>query len=276
MEPPPGLDVDFSTPPGAAALIPADSVSWHIFANPVALFIGGVAAVILELAEPSVRAGVWNHSSFRKDPLMRLRRTGMAAMITVYAPRAEAEAMIAKVGRMHEQVRGVLADGTPYHANDVRLLDWVQATASFGFIEAYHHYARNLSDAERDGAYAEGAVAAHLYGATGAPQSRAEWQSLFDKMLPALESSPILDEFLDIMRNKPLLPAGLRHSQPLLVNAAIAILPSAALKILRLEDAVPGVAARKAIKTMGFVAEHIKLPDSPYAQSRARMQYLAP
>ncbi|WP_246733087.1 oxygenase MpaB family protein [Rhizobium laguerreae] len=61
--------------------------------------IGGIAAVILEVAESSVRSGVWDHSSFRKDAVMRLRRTGAAAKMTVYGPRAEAERMIARVGR---------------------------------------------------------------------------------------------------------------------------------------------------------------------------------
>src|ERR1700733_3668356 len=82
---------DFAQPAGEAALVAADSVSWRIFKNPVALFVGGVAAVILELAEPAVRTGVWEHSSFRRDPVQRLRRTGLAAMVTVYGARSEAE-----------------------------------------------------------------------------------------------------------------------------------------------------------------------------------------
>src|SRR5208283_5138648 len=71
-----GRTFDFARPVGEPALLPADSVSWRIFKNPVALFIGGVAAVILELAEPTVRSGVWQHSGFRVDPVRRLRRTG--------------------------------------------------------------------------------------------------------------------------------------------------------------------------------------------------------
>ena len=47
-----------------------------VFKNPVTMFIGGVAAVILELAEPRVRTGVWEHSRFSRDPVGRLRRTG--------------------------------------------------------------------------------------------------------------------------------------------------------------------------------------------------------
>ena len=61
--------VDFARPAGEPALFAPDSVSRIVFKNPVTLFIGGVAAVLLELAEPRVRDGVWQHSSFRSRPL---------------------------------------------------------------------------------------------------------------------------------------------------------------------------------------------------------------
>src|SRR5689334_8056411 len=94
LQPPPSMHFDFLHPEGEPALQAPDSISWRIFKNPVSVFIGGVAAVILELAEPSVRSGVWDHSSFRKDAVMRLRRTGACAMMTVYGPAGAARAMI--------------------------------------------------------------------------------------------------------------------------------------------------------------------------------------
>jgi hypothetical protein len=126
--PPAGMDYDLSLPVGEAALVPADSVTWRIFKNPLSLYIGGVAAVILELAEPAVCAGVWEHSSFRRDPLTRLRRTGFAALVTVYGARSIAERMIRGVVKAHDRVQGTTAQGAHYRANDPRLLDWVQAT----------------------------------------------------------------------------------------------------------------------------------------------------
>src|SRR6202007_472519 len=111
----------------------------------VSLFIGGVTAVVMELAEPRVRTGVWEHTTFRADPLRRLRRTGLAAMVTVYGARTVAEAMIARVRRMHDTVAGTTSSGEPYRASDPELLNWVYATAAYGFVEAYHNYARPLS-----------------------------------------------------------------------------------------------------------------------------------
>ena len=57
---------DFLRPAGEAALVSPDSVSWRVFKNPLSLFIGGVAAVIMELAEPRVRTGVWEPQVLRR------------------------------------------------------------------------------------------------------------------------------------------------------------------------------------------------------------------
>lgn len=221
-----GMNADFSTPIGEPALASPDSVSWQIFKNPLSLFIGGVAAVILELAEPRVRTGVWEHTTFRENPRRRMQRTGMAAMMTVYGPRSHAEAMIARVGRMHERVHGATSDGAPYRADDPELLNWVHATASFGFLEAYSAYVHALGTAQCDRYYAEGATSSRLYGATGAPASRQELQALFAAMQSKLEPSPVIFEFLDIVCRMPLLPRALRPIQRLLVRAAVDILPA--------------------------------------------------
>ena len=182
----PEQGIDFSAPPGEPALVAADSVSWRIFKNPVTVFIGGVAAVLMEFAEPRVRDGVWQHSNFRADPLTRLRRTGLAAMVTVYGPQGAAQAMIAGVARRHERVSGRTLEGEPYRASDPDLLDWVQATAGFGFTQAYHAYARPLTAQERGLLLIEALPAARLYGATGAPASGAELDALFEARRPRL------------------------------------------------------------------------------------------
>jgi uncharacterized protein (DUF2236 family) len=276
LAPPPGLEMDFAHPAGAPALVPANSVSWRVFANPLGLFIGGVAAVILELAEPSVRAGVWDHSSFRTDPLTRMRRTGAAAMIAVYAPRDEAAAMIARVVALHEKVQGELPDRRRYRANDPRLLDWVQATATYGFVEAYHRYAAPLREDERSAAFAEGSAAAQLFGATGAPRSLAEWEALLAQTLPQLEPSATLGEFLQIMRDTPILPAPLRPMQRLLVRAAVEIVPPPVRQKLDLGSGGLRSGERLAVSALARIAERVPLPSSPPAQARKRMRAAGP
>ena len=263
---------DFTIPAGEPALADADSVSWRVFSNPVALFIGGVTAVLLELAEPRVRSGVWDHTSFRTDPLPRMKRTGMAAMVTVYGARSRAEAMIAGIGRMHGRVSGVTPDGQPYRADDPQLLDWVQATASFGFMEAYHHYVRTLTVDERDRFYAEAAPAARLYGATGAPTSVAAQEACFETMRPRLERSGIVTEFLDIMRRTAILPGPLRAAQGLFIRAAVELLPAWTREILGL-DARQGLKPweGRLVRAAGAMAERMPLPGGPREQARKRL-----
>ncbi|RZA35746.1 MAG: DUF2236 domain-containing protein [Lysobacteraceae bacterium] len=271
MRPPPGMAFDFSQPAGEPALAPHDGVAWQVFANPVALFVGGVAAVLLELSEPSVRSGVWEHSGFARDPVMRLRRTGFAAMMTVYGPRSAAEKLIARVVRMHGQVGGHTPDGVPYRADDPRLLDWVQATATFGFAEAYHRYVRPLSMLEKDAVFAEGEPAARLYGATGAPRSWAEWEALLAATAPALEGSGILADFVRIVGDAPLVPPPLRALQRLLVRAAVHILPEPvrSLPQLRGRGLRPGESAL--VRGLARASALLPLGETPPVQAARRL-----
>lgn len=271
MRPPPGMAFDFSQPAGEPALTPPDGVSWRIFANPVALFIGGVTAVLLELAEPSVRSGVWDHSSFQRDPLMRLRRTGFAAMMTVYGPRTATEQLIARVVRMHGHVRGSTPDGIPYHANDPRLLDWVHATATFGFTEAYHAYVQALSARERDAAFLEGGPSARLYGATGAPRSWREWERLLATTAPGLEGSAILADFMRIMGEAAILPAPLRPLQRLLVRAAVEITPAPVRSLPQLRERGLRFGEAALVRTLARGAALLPLGDTPPVQAARRL-----
>jgi uncharacterized protein (DUF2236 family) len=270
---PPGTRTDdFAAPTGEHALVPADSVSWQVFKNPVSLFVGGVAAVVLELAEPRVRAGVWQHTSFRREPLQRLQRTGYAAMLTVYGARSRAEALIARVVRGHERVRGLTDDGRAYAANDPELLCWVQATAAFGFLEAYAACVRPLSADARDRFYAEGQPAARLYGAHDAPASQAQRAALFDRMAPLLEPSDVIDEFLGLMARVEVLPGPLRGFQRVLLRAAVALLPPALREQLRLDHAW-ALSPRQArvVRHIGAWADGLALTSHPAVQACGRL-----
>jgi uncharacterized protein (DUF2236 family) len=264
--------LDFSEPRGEPALVPADSVSWRVFKNPVALAVGGIAAVILELAEPAVRTGVWKHSTFLEDPMGRLRRTAMAAMVTVYGARSVAVPMIAGVVRMHGRVADRTPAGESFTANDPDLLDWVHATASYGFAEAYRRYVAPLDPAALDRFYAEGGEAARLYGARGAPRSGIEMRSLFESKRGRLEASGIVFEFLRIMRGTPMLPAPLRWLQPMLVRAAVDLVPAWIGERLGISPSM-GLRAPQAllVRMAGAVSDRIVLPDGPPEQSCRRL-----
>jgi uncharacterized protein (DUF2236 family) len=271
IAPPPGMPaVDFAAPTGAPALLEPDSVSWRVMKNPIALFVGGIAAVILELAEPRVRSGVWAHTSFRGEPVKRMRRTGYTAWIAVYAPSDAAHATIARVNAMHAHVSGATPSGAPFRADDEELLTWVHATATWGFIEAYRRFCTPLSPAEVDRYYSESAGVGALFGAPAAPRSAAEMRALFDIMSPKLEASPIVSEFLQIVRTAPIAP--LRAFQRLAVRAAIEITPPWALEILGLGPELglkPGY--KPLLRALAAAGERIAIPQAPPAQSCVRL-----
>jgi uncharacterized protein (DUF2236 family) len=272
LNPPAGSPIDFSRPLGEAALYPPDSLSWRIFKNPIALLIGGIAAVILELAEPGVRTGVWEHSSFRRDPMGRLQRTGLAAMVTVYGARSIAIPMIAGVVRMHAKVTGETPAGVPYSAGDVHLLSWVQATASFGFAEAYNRYVDPLGEMDLDALYGEGTPVSQLYGAHDAPRSDAQRRALFDSMRGRLESSPVIFQFLEIMRETPAFPRPLLWMQRMLVRAAVEIVPDWMRECLGLTEFY-GLRPRERwiVKLAGAASDRIVLAESPAVRSCLRL-----
>jgi uncharacterized protein (DUF2236 family) len=272
LEPSDQSHIDFSRPRGEAALISPDSVSWRVFKNPISVFIGGVTAVIMELAEPRVRTGIWEHTTFRVNPIRRLRRTGLAAMVTIYGPRGTAEAMIARVRRMHDVVAGTTPSGEVYHANDPELLTWVQGTAAYGFLQAYHAYVQPISLAERDRYYAEGVPVAALYGATRAPTSEAELESLFHAMAGRLERSNIVFEFLAIMRRAPILPLLLRPAQQLLVRAAVDLAPRWVRTILGLNGEGLHAWEVEMIRQAGAFADRLVLESNPAVQACRRMR----
>lgn len=263
-----GRHIDFRRPQGAPALVPAESISWRVFANPVTVIIGGITAVLLELAEPRVRTGVWEHSGFRQQPFARMKRTGIAAMITVYAPRETAEAVIAGVTRMHGRISGKTPDGAAYRAMDQDLLNWVQATAGYGFVESYSAYACSLSEAEKDQFYSEGKAAAQLYGALGAPTSLAGQRALFAEMDRHLEPSDILHEFLDLAKSALPLPGALSS---LIIKAGVDLLPPHLIERLQLAAYLPSEKGRKRLRQFAKLAGAMPKPGAPATQACKRM-----
>jgi uncharacterized protein (DUF2236 family) len=265
-------EADFSQPRGEPAIVPPDSVSWRVFSNPVALYVGGVAAVLLELGEPRVRTGVWQYGSFRKAPRERMRRTGLGAMITVFGARSRFEAYVAEVNRMHAQVAGVTEDGTPFRASDPELLLWVQGTAAFAFSEAYATLVCRLDAIQRDAFYAEAALGARLYGVVDPPCSREAISELFARWRPALEPSPVIPEFLRIMRSGAVLPRPIRPLQRLITTAAIDLLPADLRAQIGLAGERPLRRAERALlRAAARAVGNMHVPASPWAEACRRM-----
>ena len=267
-----GWKIDFLHPEGEPAFAGPDSVSWRVFKNPIALGVGGIAAVLLEFADARIRSGVWDHSTFKTDPVGRSRRTGIAAMVGVYGPQSAARRVIQGVTNMHARVKGETPSGEAYSALDVDLLDWVSATASYGFLTAYDRFVKPVSEADKTRFYAEGDAVARLYGVQHPLTCEADFHAMLNTLLPRFEPHPINTEFLDIMKSGRAAKGVPKGLQSAIVHAAVAILPPevrARLELGREYDLSPR--GERIVRFMGAVAERIPVPASPAGQACVRL-----
>jgi uncharacterized protein (DUF2236 family) len=267
-----GWKVDYTSLPGEPAFSAPDSVSWQVFKNPVALAVGGICAVLLEFADARIRSGVWDHSVFKTDPIGRSKRTGIAAMVGVYGPQAAARRVIQGVTNMHARVSGETPSGEAYRALEPELLDWVSATAGYGFLMAYDRFVRPLSDAEKIRFFAEGEAVARLYGVQQPIRSIDDFNAMLERLLPRFEPHPINTEFLGIMKSGRAAPGVPKGLQSAIVNAAVDILPLAVRTRLGLgADYDLSPAGRFAVKTMARIAETVPDTLGPPAQACQRL-----
>jgi uncharacterized protein (DUF2236 family) len=120
-------------------------------------------------------AGVAQHSRYQHDPLGRMLQTANFIGFTTYGDRARAHAAIQRVLAVHEGVRGIADDGTPYFANDPHLLLWVHCAEISLFLESYRRFGpERLSDAECDSYVKEMAGLARDLGITAPPETQLE------------------------------------------------------------------------------------------------------
>lgn len=267
-----GWKVDYARPAGEPAFLPPDSVHWRVYKNPVALAVGGVAAVLLEFADARIRSGVWDHSTYKADPIGRSRRTGIAAMVGVYGPQSAARRVIQGVNNMHAGVVGATPAGEPYRALEPDLLDWVGATAGYGFLNAYDRFVSPLTEADKTRFYEEAAPVARLYGVRRSPKSTADFLSMMHALADRFEPHAIVDEFLAIIqsgRAAPGLPGPLHRA---LARASVSLLPPLVQNRLGLGRAYDlSVADRLTLKAAGKLADKIGLPTSPPCQASLRL-----
>lgn len=284
-----GTAIDFAGPSGEPALLAPDSVQWRVYKNPIALGIGGIAAVLLEFAEPRIRSGVWDHSTYKVDPIGRSRRTGLVAMLACYGPASSARDVIGKVNRMHGKVKGATPAGQTYRALDPVLLDWVAATASYGFLMAYDRFVHPLSDADKDRFMRDGDAIGREFGALHTPPTVGAFMAMMDRLEPSFEPHPILFEFLDIIQSGRAAPGVPRFLHRAIARASVSLLPvhirqrlelGSAFDLTRLDRLLLGTAGRLADRRVdrksppSLASVRLGLPHDFLYRSRGEQQRL--
>lgn len=139
------------------------SLAWRIGAEGV-LLLGGGRALIMQVAEPRVAAGVAEFSNYREAPWRRLYRTlDVTTKIVFGDERSSAEAAEA-LRRVHERIEGRDDRRRRYKASDPELLLWVHATLIDTSLLIYDRYVRRLSESERAIYFEQMRPVAEAYG----------------------------------------------------------------------------------------------------------------
>ncbi|WP_215906558.1 oxygenase MpaB family protein [Phenylobacterium glaciei] len=267
-----GWKIDYGQPVGEPAYLAPGSVHWRVNKNPIALAVGGVAAVLMEFADARIRAGVWDHSTFKVDPIGRSRRTGVAAMVGVYGPQSAARRVIQGVTNMHSRVAGTTPSGEAYNALDVELLDWVSATAGYGFLNAYDRFVSPLTEAEKTRFYEEAGPIARLYGVQYSPKSTADFLGMMEKLGPRFEPHPIVTEFLAIIQSGHAAPGTPKFLHRALARASVSLLPPLVRQKLALGPEYDLTTVDSlALKAAGKLADRIPVPGSAPCEASLRL-----
>lgn len=134
-------------------IVGPDSVAWRI-ASDARLNVMMLYPLLLQVAHPTVSAGVVDFSDFEQRPWERLLRTIDYASVLVYGGR-EAAAAGRRLRAMHRRFRGRRPDGGRYSALEPDAYAWVHATLLHSYVAGHRHFGLRLTEAEIERFYHE-------------------------------------------------------------------------------------------------------------------------
>ncbi len=178
------------TLPAAGAMYGKATLNWKLAREGTLLF-GGQRALLLQVADPRVAAGVAKYSSFRDNPFDRLAKTLDAMMdITFGSPEARADTL-ARLERIHSHVKGTTADGAKYTAMDPKLQFWIHATLVDTALEVERRINGRFTDVERAAYYDETKALARAFQIPESeiPENYAAFQRYMQRQFETLQPS---------------------------------------------------------------------------------------
>ena len=136
-----------------------------------ALALSGPRALLMQAAHPLAVAGLLAHTGALDEPYDRLARTAQVLSTIGFGPKQEADRMTAAVRAQHARVRGRLPEaagpfpkGTPYRADDPKLLLWILFTLVDSALVVYRKYVGRLDEDELAAYWEDYKVIGRLFG----------------------------------------------------------------------------------------------------------------
>jgi uncharacterized protein (DUF2236 family) len=158
------------------------SITWRLAGDIRFLpFLG--RAFLLQVAHPTVSAGVADHSVFEQDPWGRLIRSYGLVLETIYGP--DGDAVGRGVREAHRSIRGTAPDGRPYHAYEPDAYFWILATGTDSLCEMASRTGRTLTHPQRSDLYEETRELGRRLGLRDRdmPEGLAEFDAWYARML---------------------------------------------------------------------------------------------
>lgn len=164
-------------------IVGPDSVTWQ-FSSDVRLFFAPLYALLLQVAHPTVAAGVRDYSDFAQRPLERLLRTIDYLVLLQYGGQ-EAAAVGRRLRELHKRFRGARGDGQPYFALERGAYTWVHATLLETYVRAHQHFGRPMTPAQVQRFYREYVGLGRLVGVREGdlPESWEGFRDYFERVV---------------------------------------------------------------------------------------------
>ncbi|AYG78573.1 hypothetical protein DWB77_00681 [Streptomyces hundungensis] len=190
------------------------------------MFIGGIAALLLQSLHPLAMAAVAGHSGYKGDPWGRLQRTSTFLAVTTFGAAEDAQDAVDEVRAVHARIRGTASDGRPYRADDPHLLTWVYTAEAYCFLAAHQRFGAHPLDEEGRNRYVgEAARVAIALGAEDTPADLPALRRRLNTCRPELRATPAAREAARFLLLTPPLPWAVRPAYGVLAANAVGLLP---------------------------------------------------
>lgn len=160
-----------------------DSVAWR-YTSDVRLYAAMLYPLLLQVAHPTVGAGVTDYSDFERRPWDRLLRTIDYVSLLVYGGH-DAVPAGRRLRELHRGFRGVRPDGQPYNALEPSAYAWVHATLIDTYVAGHAAFGRPMDSREIEQFYTEYRGLGRLIGVRqrDLPETWTGFRAYFEQML---------------------------------------------------------------------------------------------
>ena len=166
MSPPAPGSLKFLRGPAPDAMFGPASLTWQSSGRWWSM-LGGQRALLLQIADPRVAAGVVQHSEWEANPFGRLVRTVQSMFSIAFGSPSVSAAAATALRKRHVEVRGTTLDGSNYSGTDAETGAWVWATLLDTVMETERRFVGRWTVGDRQRFYAESGMLAAQLGVSG-------------------------------------------------------------------------------------------------------------